>query len=79
MSRDDTLKDRCRKFLEHSVGDPVQELYEFVIAEQGRKLAPELDDSVPLCLYFETDAEREDFVAMVQQINPNMRARKVLQ
>lgn len=80
----ETLKARCRAFLSKQqrraimrTGDPVQELFEFVIAESGRKAAPELDETMPLCLYFKTDVDREDFIALVQHINPNMTARKV--
>ena len=79
-----TLRDHCRDFVTTQnrrammrVGDPVQELMEFVLSERGRHAAPELDETLPLCLYFGNEAEREDFIRMVQQINPNMQARKV--
>lgn len=80
-----SFRDRCRAFLATQqnraimrVGDPVQELMEFVLAETGRAAAPNaLEDTVPIVLYFENDAMREDFIAMVHQINPGMTARKV--
>lgn len=79
-----TLRDRCKEFyftLQNRaimrVGSPVDELMAFVIAETGRAADERLEETLPLCLYFADEAGRDEFVAMVQQVKPNMVSRKL--
>lgn len=58
-------------------GNPVDTLIEFVIAEQGRTADHALDKALPLCLYFPTDEDREEFIALVRAAKPNMITRKM--
>lgn len=53
-------------------GSPVEDLEAFVVAETGRKADAKLDHTLPLCLYFATAADREEFIAAVQEAKPNM-------
>lgn len=59
------------------VGNPVDELMAFVIAETGRAADARLEETLPLCLYFITETDRDEFVAAVQEIKPNMMMRKL--
>lgn len=86
MSADKTspLRDRCKAIVSKlqqdamlRQGNPVDTLLEFVIAEQGRTADHALDKALPLCLYFPTDADREEFIAMVREAKPDMIARKM--
>lgn len=54
------------------VGNPVDDLLAFVIAETGRTADQSLDASLPLCLYFATAEDRAGFVAMVREAKPDM-------
>jgi hypothetical protein len=74
-----TLRDRCKEFYQTSQrnailrqGSPVDALVEFVVAETGRKADKVLDKTLPLCLYFASDADREEFIAMMREAKPNM-------
>lgn len=79
-----SLRDRCREFCSTAqrnaimrVGNPVDELMAFVIAETGRAADSRLEETLPLCLYFTDETDRDEFVAAVQQIKPNMMMRKL--
>ena len=74
-----TLEKRCRQFLSTQqkravmrVGDPVQELMGFVLAERGRAVDKGLEDSLPLVLYFTSVTDRKEFVAAILKANPNL-------
>lgn len=75
------LRDRCLKFLrniDNSRRPLVDVLMEFVIAENGRAAGNgKLDEQLPLCLYFSSDAERDDFIRMVGQLHPYWNTHKV--
>ncbi|MGE0408719.1 MAG: hypothetical protein AB7P23_05580 [Amphiplicatus sp.] len=58
-------------------GDPVEDLMAFVISEVGRAADDRLEETLPLCLYFSTPEERDEFVSMVVSVKPNMRAKKI--
>lgn len=58
-------------------GSPVETLMEFVIAERGRAADDALTDTLPVCLYFATDADREEFMAAMREWKPGMIVRKV--
>lgn len=54
-------------------GSPVDDLMAFVVAETGRKASDNaLDASLPLCVYFATEADRDEFIAAVQEAKPGM-------
>ena len=79
-----TLRERCKamyqKMQRDAVlrqGDPVEDLVAFVIAEKGRSADESLKDSLPLCLYFANEADREEFVAAVHAAKPNMIAKRM--
>lgn len=81
-----TLEDRCRKFLietmaskqGHIVIDIIPDLAAFVTAEIGRAAGGEaLDESLPLCLYFQTKEDREEFIAAVMEAKPNFVAKRL--
>lgn len=81
-----SLRDRCKEFVGQQSrnamlrqGDPVEDLVAFVVSENGRAAAPDaLDSALPLCLYFPTAEDREEFIAAVHEAKPNMIARRVL-
>lgn len=79
-----TLRDRCATFLGElktnailRQGSPVDDLIAFVIAETGRKALPRPDEALPLCLYFVTDADREEFIAAFREAKPHATVRKL--
>lgn len=73
------LRERCRKWLDKRtmnailrVGNELDDLVAFVIAERGKTADPELDGALPLCLYFQTDEDRKEFIAAVREAKPGM-------
>lgn len=79
-----SLRDRCREIankLQRDAilrqNDPVQTILEFVVAEIGRSADPSLEDSLPLVLYFQTPADRDEFVAAVKESKPTMIVRSL--
>jgi hypothetical protein len=77
------LRERCKAFYQKAQQDamlrqnsPVDELVNFVVSEIGRAADERLNDSLPLCLYFHSKEDREEFVAAVHEAKPNMIARK---
>lgn len=78
-----TLRDRCRAFYQKSRQDamlrqnnPVDELVNFVVSEIGRAADPRLEDSLPLCLYFQSEQDRKEFIDVVWEAKPGMISRK---
>lgn len=79
-----TLRMRCAAFLSKLQldaimrdGSPVDDLIAFVIAETGRKADAKLDQALPLCLYFPTAADREEFIDAFLEAKPHWTARKL--
>ncbi len=79
-----TLRDRCKAFIDQArrdailrLGSPVDDLIAFVIAETGRTGSDALKDTLPLCLYFATKADRDEFVALFHEFKPNVIAKKL--
>jgi len=79
-----SLRDRCKEFYQRQgrnamlrQGDPVEEIVAFVVAEIGRAADERLEDTLPLCLYFGSNDDRDEFVAMVSEVKPNMVAKKL--
>lgn len=85
LSADTTsLRSRCATMLSQlqrnavlRQGSPVDDLLAFVVAETGRRADSALDGSLPLCLYFATEADREEFIAAVREAKPNMIAKRL--
>jgi hypothetical protein len=74
----DSMRKRANKFLaKHDDMPPIDDLVEFICAEIGRTASPLLADASATILYFENDAERDDFVQMVQSVHPNFRTKKL--
>ena len=79
-----TLLERCAQFLIQQKGGAlwatsagIKTLEDFVLAEVGRKADYTLEDSLPLCLYFPTEADREEFIAAIKEAKPNWTTKKV--
>lgn len=51
-------------------------LFGFVVAEVGRSASTKFENSAPLCLYFEDDASREEFIEAFKEAKPNVVTRK---
>lgn len=58
-------------------GSPLDNLIAFVTAEYGRAADEMLDQSKPLVLYFGSDADRDEFIAMVREAKPGMMTKKL--
>jgi hypothetical protein len=58
-------------------GSPVDDLLNFVIAERGRAVEPRFEQALPLCLYFATEQDRDEFLAVFRELKPTMMTRKV--
>lgn len=73
------LRDRCKEIYSRMnanslmrQGSPVDDLVSFVTSEIGRAASPDLEDSLPLCLYFASKQDREEFVSAVREAKPGM-------
>lgn len=55
----------------------IEELVNRLSLERLMKPVPELDGSIPLVLYFGTEAERDGFLAAVQLAKPGLTPRKL--
>lgn len=78
------LRERCRAFLQDQKqramlreGSRVDDLVAFVIAERGRTADKRLDQSLPLCLYFATEADRQGFIDDVREAKPDIVMKKL--
>lgn len=79
-----TLRERCQAMYDRLAkdmilrqGSPADELMAFVVAETGRNADWRLEGSLPLCLYFPTAADREEFIAAVHEAKPNMISKRL--
>lgn len=79
-----TLRDRCKEFLGVAqrnaimrVGDPVEALAAFVESERGRAADKSLEETRPLILYFGSETDRDEFLAIVHEVKPGMIARSI--
>lgn len=78
-----TFRERCKQMLWKlqrdamlRQGSPVDDLMAFVIEEHGRKADKSLDKTLPLCLYFANEEDRDEFIALVHEAKPNMICKK---
>lgn len=75
-----TLRSRCAAFLgliSHHDLSVVDNLVAFVVAETGRSADARLDQSLPLCLYFSTKADREEFIQIYHEAKPHAVVKKI--
>lgn len=80
-----TLRDRCAAFLATMTanqvirkGSSVEDLQGFVIADIGRHAASDvLGQSLPLCVYFACETDREEFIAAIRGWRPNLEVRRL--
>ena len=79
-----TLRERCVEFLNQlrrdaitRTGSAPDDLVAFVISERGRSSDDRLEATFPICLYFGSDADREEFMAIVREVKPEMFVKKV--
>jgi hypothetical protein len=80
----DKLRERCKEMLDtisrNSIlrqASPVDLLMAFVIAETGRSADASLEETLPLCLYFPTKADRAEFITLVREAKPWMVMREM--
>jgi hypothetical protein len=59
------------------LGSPVDDLTAFVVAETGRSADSRLDKTLPLCLYFGNEQDREEFIELVRAAKPNMTMKRM--
>lgn len=55
----------------------VEDLMAFVIAERGRTADLRLEKSLPVCLYFPSEKDRDEFITLVHEIKPNWISKKL--
>lgn len=79
-----SLRDRCKALNDKLRIDamlrqnsPVDTILEFVVSEIGRSADARLESSLPLCLYFQTAEDREDFVRLIRDAKPSMTMKRV--
>ena len=74
-----TLRYRCKEVLNKIRYGlrPIDTLLEFVISEQGRAADNRLEEALPLCLYFISDKDRDEFISHVRAVKPELVMRKV--
>jgi len=78
-----TMRKRCAAFLDTLQLDPwrristVDDLMAFVISEVGRNADYSLEETLPVCLYFQTKEDREELIAALMEAKPNMTAKRM--
>ena len=76
------LRERCKAQHERMLRlltireDPTEDLVAFVVSEIGRAADEKLDATLPLCLYFDSEQDRAEFVDAVHAAKPGMIARR---
>ena len=76
-----TLRERCRQILvelrSKPFGEAVDDLVAFAVAEKGRAADDALRETLPVCVYFLTDKDRENFISLVHELKPNMTTKRM--
>jgi hypothetical protein len=79
-----SLRDRCKEMLSKMQtdailrqGSPVDDLVAFVQSETGRTADKSLEDTRSLILYFGTEQDREEFMAIVREAKPGMMVKPI--
>lgn len=80
----DALRERCKAMYQKMTrdamlrqGSPVDDLLAFVVSETGRAADPSLKETLPCVLYFGSDADRDEFIALVHEAKPGMIAKRM--
>jgi hypothetical protein len=60
-----------------SAAAPIDDLMAFVNAEKGRAADDSLKDTLPVILYFGSEADREGFMALAHEALPGMTAKRM--
>jgi hypothetical protein len=83
-ARADSLRERCKTFYRQMQtdamlrqGSPVDDLMAFVQSEQGRAADSSLEETKPLILYFGSEADREEMIAVLRMAKPGMITKKM--
>lgn len=76
------LRERCADVVAHNSwakdeAESTDYLMAFVATEIGRSAITKFEKSAPLCLYFEDDASREEFIEAFKEAKPNVVTRKL--
>jgi hypothetical protein len=78
------LRDRCQKMYQKMRydammrrGSPVDDLMAFVISETGRASEHRFEKRFPLCLFFNDEQSRDEFIALWREDRPNVTIRKI--
>jgi hypothetical protein len=58
-------------------GSPVDDLMTFVVAERERATDSSLVETLPLCLYFRSDRDREECMELIHEVKPNTIAKRM--
>lgn len=75
-----TLRGRCSEFLAKRYAASrisVEDLTAFVVSETGRTADERLNEALPLCLYFQTEEDRDGFIRDFHEVKPNAVTKKV--
>ena len=79
-----SLRDRCKAYYREMginamlrQGSPVDDLMAFIVSETGRAADDSLKETLPLCLYFETKEDREEFIELFQQAKPGLLVKRL--
>lgn len=79
-----SLRDRCKALYEkmqhdamYRQGSPVDDLMTFVVAERGRVADINLAETLPLCLYFRSDRDREECMELIHEVKPHTIAKRM--
>jgi hypothetical protein len=82
----EALRERCRKVLGQiqtdgmlRQGDPVQTLFDFILAERGAAHSPEIAESKAVILYYEDEDDRTAMIDNLRKIfdHDKLRLRKI--
>jgi hypothetical protein len=79
-----SLRERCKKFCQKVQRDVTlgrnpnmfDELTNFVVSEIGRAADSSLEDTLPLCLYFASERDRDEFLLAIHEAKPGMIAKR---
>lgn len=79
-----TLRERCKAHYQQSgvnamlrQGDPVEDLVAFVVSEIGRAADERLETTLPLCLYFQDQGDRDEFIDLIRHAKPGMMMKQI--
>lgn len=74
-----TLRSRCQHMIDQMnrdailrQGSPADDLMAFVLAERSRTADDSFAEALPLCLYFTTAEDSEEFITVFHRAKPNV-------